>query len=90
MRVHGNRLEQALAALVVYAAASVVRAANTGHAPAEGVTVALVAFEDLVSCFVVGIAVEDVGVGGDWGLLVWQLSVGMVIGAYGAMLRHWR
>ena len=47
-----------------------MRAADAGHAPAESVAVALVAFENLVSCFVVGIAVEDVGVGGDSGLLV--------------------
>lgn len=44
VRVHGDRLEQALAALVVYTAAGVVRAADAGHVPAESIAVALVAF----------------------------------------------
>lgn len=91
MRIHGDRLEQALATLVVYAATGVVCAADAGHAPAEGVAVTLVAFEDLVSCFVVGVAVGNVGVSGNLGgLLVRELSVGMASEAYGAMLRPWR
>jgi hypothetical protein len=63
--VHGNSREQALAALVGDAAASKVAAAHARHAPAEGVAVALVALEDLIFCFVVGVTVFDVAVSGD-------------------------
>lgn len=65
MGVHGNSREQAFATLVGHATASVVAAAHAGHAPAKGVAVALVALEDLILCFVVGVTVVDVAVSGD-------------------------
>ncbi|KAI6765597.1 hypothetical protein HG530_006667 [Fusarium avenaceum] len=58
--VHGNSREQAFAALVGDAAAGKVAAAHARHAPAEGVAVALVALQDLIFCFVVGVTVFDV------------------------------
>jgi hypothetical protein len=42
-----------------------VAAAHAGHAPTEGVAVALVALEDLILRFVVGVTIVDVAVGGD-------------------------
>lgn len=65
MSVHGNSREQAFAALVGDAAAGKMAAAHARHAPAEGVAVALVALEDLIFCFVVGVTVFDVAVSGD-------------------------
>jgi hypothetical protein len=63
MRVHGDGCKQAFAGLVAGTTINVMTAADPWHAPAESITVTLVAFEDLVFCLAVRVAVLDIAVG---------------------------
>lgn len=59
-------LEHSGAALVLDTASDVVAAAYAGHAWTEGITVALVAFKDLILGFIVHVAIINVVVKGHW------------------------